>query len=199
MEVPISYHLIRSARRSLSIEIDGSLWVRVRAPSHMPVSIIEAHIERKRHWIEKHMYSLPRQGDTGTISKLDPKDIENMKRALHPYIITRVHDLWIQTDLPAYTSIRVTRSEHRWGSCSGTNRLCFSYRLAHYLPWAWSLSGWDPHRDDEEGSRFIDAIIIHELAHLREKHHKKSFWDLVYQLMPEYEHVIRWGKIARAR
>jgi len=39
--------------------------------------------------------------------------------------------------------------------------------------------------------KFIDAIIIHELAHLREKHHQKSFWDLVYSWIPDYESVMR--------
>jgi predicted metal-dependent hydrolase len=45
-------------------------------------------------------------------------------------------------------------------------------------------------------SPFIDAIIIHELAHLREKHHQKSFWKLVYQMMPEYEVIMKQKKIS---
>jgi predicted metal-dependent hydrolase len=40
-------------------------------------------------------------------------------------------------------------------------------------------------------SPFIDATIVHELAHLREKHHQRSFWDLVYRMMPEYEAVMK--------
>ena len=40
-------------------------------------------------------------------------------------------------------------------------------------------------------SDFIDAIIVHELAHLREKNHQKPFWDLVYRMMPDYEKVMK--------
>jgi predicted metal-dependent hydrolase len=41
------------------------------------------------------------------------------------------------------------------------------------------------------GREFIDAVIVHELAHLREKHHQSSFWKLVYTMMPEYETIMK--------
>jgi UTP pyrophosphatase len=40
-------------------------------------------------------------------------------------------------------------------------------------------------------SPFVDAIIIHELAHLREKNHQRPFWNLVYSMMPEYEFIMK--------
>jgi predicted SprT family Zn-dependent metalloprotease len=49
-------------------------------------------------------------------------------------------------------------------------------------------------QNDKE--KFIDAIIIHELAHLREKNHQKPFWDLVYRMMLEYESVMKDAKYA---
>ncbi|MBP6981645.1 M48 family metallopeptidase, partial [Candidatus Gracilibacteria bacterium] len=73
-------------------------------------------------------------------------------------------------------SIKITVSERRWGSCSGNNRLCFSYRLREYM---------------ENHPEFIDAVIIHELAHLEEKNHGASFWSLVYSWMPEYEMIMK--------
>jgi predicted metal-dependent hydrolase len=50
----ISYTLIRSSRRTLSIQItrDGELIA--RAPKRLSVSHIESFIVRKESWIEKH-------------------------------------------------------------------------------------------------------------------------------------------------
>jgi predicted metal-dependent hydrolase len=82
----------------------------------------------------------------------------------------------IRFSLPEITSTKITLSEKRWGSCSAKNGLCFSYRLGEYLG------------GKEE---FIDAIIVHELAHLREKNHQKPFWNLVYSMMPTYEVIMK--------
>lgn len=109
-----------------------------------------------------------------------------MKQALMMYIVPRIQEIWSQLSLPDYTHISVTKAEHRWGSCSSTNRLCFSYRLAEFLD-DWNQYSHLPHK---MRYAYIDAIIVHELAHLQEKHHKKPFWDLVYRIMPEYKHVI---------
>ena len=102
-----------------------------------------------------------------------------MKQALLEYIIPRIQSIHAQTSLPPYTSVKITKSEARWGSCSANNGLCFSYRLAAYL------------HTTEATSPFVDAIIVHELAHLREKNHQKPFWNLVYSMMPDYELIMK--------
>jgi hypothetical protein len=33
----------------------------------------------------------------------------------------------------------------------------------------------------------IDYVVVHELVHLEEKNHRKSFWRKVKVLMPDYE------------
>ncbi len=68
---------------------------------------------------------------------------------------------------PSKISFRKARS--RWGSCSSTNAISFNY-LMMKLP----LS-------------VIKYIIVHELAHIRHKHHQKKFWDCVKLYLPNYQ------------
>lgn len=202
MSIP-DYTLIRSSRRSLTIQIDREWSLIVRAPQRMSVSVIEDFIMRKREWIEKHQKRIHSTQHTVHGKKYTEIEIREMKERLKNYITPRVRELWMWKNLPPYTSIKITKSERRWWSCSGKNGLCFSYRLAEYLEKDIDIV----HRKDvfletntqntslwlctmTMHSSFIDAIIVHELAHLREKNHQKPFWDLVYSMMPEYEDII---------
>ena len=39
----------------------------------------------------------------------------------------------------------------------------------------------------KDGPReFLEAVVIHELAHLREKDHNKAFWRLCQHILPDY-------------
>lgn len=67
-----------------------------------------------------------------------------------------------------FQGVTVTGARTRWGSCSGKNRLSFSWRLCFASP---------------QGA---DYVILHELAHTREHNHSPRFWALVGRGMPDY-------------
>jgi len=69
-------------------------------------------------------------------------------------------------------SIRFRKTKRQWGSCSGKNVLSFNTMLMK-LP----LS-------------VIQYIIVHELAHIRHKHHQKSFWHCIEEHLPDYRERI---------
>ena len=73
--------------------------------------------------------------------------------------------------------IRFRKSKRQWGSCSSKNILCFNtmmMKLPHHV---------------------IQYIIVHELAHIKHKHHQKAFWQLVEHHLPEYK---KWVKELKA-
>jgi len=70
------------------------------------------------------------------------------------------------------TNIRFRKTKRQWGSCSGKNVLSFNTMLMK-LP-----------------QDVIQYIIVHELAHIKHKHHQKSFWNLVGQYLPDYKQRI---------
>lgn len=72
-------------------------------------------------------------------------------------------------------SVRDTRS--RWGSCSSTARLSFSWRLI-FAP-----------------REVMEYVVAHEVAHLRHMNHSEAFWNTVAVLCPEYEAAKDWLKL----
>jgi len=95
--------------------------------------------------------------------------------------IDRFYKKEAQTYIPAYAefwadkmrlwpaAIRFRKTKRQWGSCSGKNVLSFNTMMMK-LP-----------------QDVIQYIIIHELAHIKHKHHQKEFWQLVESYLPEYK------------
>lgn len=76
-----------------------------------------------------------------------------------------------------YNQVKVRDATTRYGSCMPTKKnLYFSSRLI-MLP-----------------ENIIDAIIVHELCHMRYKNHNKDFYDLVAKYIPNYKEIDRWLK-----
>ena len=87
----IDYTLIRSSRRTLSIQISHTGELTARAPMRMSVSQIEHFIMVKKDWIEKKIKNIKTKAPK--IQYTDTEIIE-MKKKLRAYIVPRVHELW---------------------------------------------------------------------------------------------------------
>jgi predicted metal-dependent hydrolase len=76
-------------------------------------------------------------------------------------------------------AVRDTKS--RWGSCSSSGALSFSWRLV-LAP-----------------ESVVDYVVAHEVAHLVEMNHGPRFWRLVRELYPDYAGPRAWLKRHRSR
>ncbi|MEO0327187.1 MAG: SprT family zinc-dependent metalloprotease [Pseudomonadota bacterium] len=72
--------------------------------------------------------------------------------------------------------LRITDTTSRWGSCSTTRTLSFSWRIIMAPP------------------EVLDYLAAHEVAHLREMNHSARFWSLVKDICPEMEKHKAWLK-----
>jgi predicted metal-dependent hydrolase len=79
----------------------------------------------------------------------------------------------------ARVGVRDTKS--RWGSCSASGALSFSWRLV-LMPEA-----------------VMDYVVAHEVAHLAEMNHGPRFWRLVRSLTPDPAMPRAWLKRHRGR
>ena len=61
MDNNIEYRLIRSKRRTISVEITPELEVVVRAPKRCSITEIEAFVNSRKSWIVRHLKSMERR------------------------------------------------------------------------------------------------------------------------------------------
>lgn len=73
---------------------------------------------------------------------------------------------------PKRITVRDTAS--RWGSCSTTRALSFSWRLILAPPFV------------------LDYVVAHEVAHLRQMNHGPRFWELVRELVGDVDKPQVW-------
>lgn len=162
----LSYTLVRSRRRTLALQVepDGSLTV--RAPLRCPNREIERFVALHADWAaEKRAQAKARLAAHPTPTPAEREALFAQTRALVVPLVAH----WSEQMglLPA--GIKITGAEHRFGSCSGKDSLCFSYRLAGYPPEA------------------VEYVVVHELAHIREKNHGPRFYALVADALPDYK------------
>jgi hypothetical protein len=74
----------------------------------------------------------------------------------------------------SYRRIAIRDTRSRWGSCSSTGTLSFSWRLA-LAP-----------------RRILDYVVVHELCHLVHHDHSHRFWSLLGRVRPSYRDERSW-------
>ena len=159
------YRLIRSARRTISLEITREPAVLVRAPMHCPQKEIDRFVENHESWIAVH---LERQRQRlAAHPEPTPEErqtlIERARQELPERVARYAAIMGVEP-----SGITITGARKRFGSCSGKNRLCFTWRLMAY--------------PDEA----IDSVVVHELAHIVHKNHGRDFYALVESVLPDY-------------
>ncbi len=172
----LEYKLIRSDRRSLSIEIkpDGALVV--RAPRRATPQGIRAFVLSKQDWVGKHRAELKRRAQeaaaAGALSEAEIRDLAERARLAIPARVA--HYAALMGVSPAGITIRCQKT--RWGSCSRRRTLSFNCLLMLTPP------------------EVLDSVVVHELCHIKEMNHSRQFYALVRHYYPEYDSCDAWLK-----
>ena len=110
-------------------------------------------------------------------------DREHAPRRFHDWLRTEVRkDISVSVDKYAKTlecnpkRIAIRDQATRWGSCSTTGTLSFSWRLIFAPPFV------------------LDYVAAHEVAHLREMNHGPRFWRLLRDAVPGMQRARIWLK-----
>ncbi len=166
--------VIRSSRRTIAIEIKSGRVI-VRAPDGCPKSVLEDMLAKNREKIERilktqreKMEAMPPEPSQEEIRLLAKEAM-----AALPLLV----DTWSRRMGVKPAGITITSARTRWGSCSAKNRLSFSCRLMR-MP-----------------QQFIEYVVVHELAHIREKNHSKAFYAIVEKYLPDWKERKKAGRV----
>ena len=219
----VNYRIQKSKKRkkTISLRIQNESEIIVSAPYFTPTAEINRFIEEKQNWIQK---TLRQQKDAALKNKakeyqagetflylgqayplevfFEPFENEGVVFSNGRFYLNAREDrelrkrcfvAWYKKKAAEYfrqrvefysrilklqpENIRITLAKSRWGSCSEDDRLAFSFPLIMAPP------------------VIIDYVIVHELAHIREKNHSRNFWRLVEAIIPDYDQSRRWLRI----
>ena len=166
----MDYTLIRSRRKTLAIEVTREAQVVVRAPLRCPQRQIDAFVESRRAWLEA---ALMRQKERlAAHPPLTEAEIADLRRRAKAHIPPRVA-YWAGVMGLAPATVKITSARTRFGSCSSKDTLCFSLYLMQYPPEA------------------IDAVVVHELCHMRHRDHSDAFYAEVARWLPDYRERVK--------
>ena len=208
--------IVRTKRKTIALQVTDDATLIVRAPLDINDSTIMKVVLNHREWIEEKKREIetrdpkfsPKEFVNGegflylgryyrlkiVDSQEEPLKFENgfylsrdalprakevfvkwYKKMAYEKISERVR-WYAQKRNFKYRKVNITNAQKRWGSSSSCGNLNFSWRLimAPLL--------------------VVDYVVVHELVHLEERNHAKSFWNKVKMLMPDYEKNRHWLK-----
>ena len=151
----------------MALEVGRELGVLVRAPYHVPEKEIEVFVLKHDTWILRSLKRM-HERKKARPDEPTPEAVQALIKLAKEVLPSRVA-YYSQLMQLKPAGITITGAKSRFGSCSGKNRICFSWRLMQYPP---------------EG---IDYVVVHELAHIVYQNHSRQFYELVAQYLPDWK------------
>lgn len=160
------YEIIRSKRKTLSVQVTEDCRVIVRAPRLYSERKIKKFLSEHEEWIEKAISK--QQTRMESKAELSDDDIKRLKKAAGEILPEKVE--YFSTIMGVHPeNVKITSAQKRFGSCSGKNNICFSYIVMLYPGEA------------------IDYVVVHELAHILHHDHSRSFYNEIEKVLPDYK------------
>ena len=172
----ISYQIIRSSRKTMSLEIKADGSVVVRAPLRLSEAKIQKFVEEKQEWILKNLEKIQkRDAQKENVQKLSALERQHLQNKACVVIPSRVA-YYAEKLGVSYGKITLRQQKTRWGSCAANGNLNFNWLLILAPP------------------EVLDYVVVHELCHRREMNHSQAFWKEVEKILPDYRERQKWLK-----
>lgn len=178
-----SIQIIRSSRRTLSLQVRHDGQVIVRVPRQATLSEIESFVRKNEEWLRKHLEKARKEQEAAASSAEPPLTMEEIRKLAEDAlrVIPRRAAYFAPLVGVRYGRITIRNQRTRWGSCSGKGNLNFNCLLMLAPP------------------EVLDYVVVHELCHRKEMNHSPRFWAEVERVIPEYKTYEKWLKTEGSR
>ena len=168
--------LIRSRRKTLSLQVQDGGEVVVRAPYYVPEREIRSFVGSHTGWIEKQLLkqkeALQKRNE---LQPLTEKELDVLCKKAR-IDLTRRAEYYAEQIGVSYGRISIRRQKTKWGSCSSAGNLNFNCLLML-------------------APEFVrDYVVVHELCHRKQMNHSPLFWAEVERILPYYRDSKKWLK-----
>lgn len=166
--------IIRTRRKTVSLEIRRDLTLVVRAPLSMGDRAVRAFLAEKEGWIRAHL-ARAAAAEAAAGPGLTPEEVRELADRARREIPERVARFAPAVGVD-WGRITIRSQVSRWGSCSSRGNLNFNCLLMLCPP------------------EVLDYVVVHELCHRRYMDHSRAFWGEVARVLPDYEGRRAWLK-----
>ena len=176
--IKTEYDIVRSSRKTLSLQMKPDGHLVVRAPHRTSDRQIRQFVENNSAWIQKHRELIEqrrRQEEMNPPPAITKETLERLRSLASETIPPRV-SYYANLMGVSYGRITIRAQKSRWGSCSAKGNLNFNCLLMLTPP------------------EVQNYVIVHELCHRKQMNHSPAFWREVEQIMPEYRRHRLWLK-----
>ena len=168
--------IIRSKRKTLSLEVTPDLQIILRAPYWVKDRDIDKFVKEREGWIRKSIAKVSKkQEEQKNIKPISLDEVRALKKKAAAIIPPRV-EYYADIIGVNYGRITIRCQKTVWGSCSFDHNLNFNCLLM-LVP--------EP---------VLDYVIVHELCHILELNHSRTFWNHVASVLPDYKKRRNWLK-----
>lgn len=161
----LKYSILRSDRKSMVIEIRQSSEILVRVPRHVSDTQADRFVMKNQEKILMNLQKLKKRPQAVPLTQSQVAALQQKALEILPQKVAYFSRML--NVVPRH--VKITSAQKRFGSCSASHGLCFSYLLMQYPDAA------------------IDYVVLHEMAHIIHHNHSRQFYDLIAQHMPDYQ------------
>lgn len=150
--------------RHIRISVQMGHFVRVTKPVYISDREVRKFIDEKKDWIVDKIDEFGEYGNDENLFVDDREHFLKHKEEALAFCEAKVA-YWNRERKFPVNAIKVKRVRSMWGSCSSQGNLNFNYKII-FIP-----------------EKIADAVIVHELCHLKELNHSSRFWKLVGEVL----------------
>ena len=158
--------------RNIRLSIEGSGKIHLTCPYGITEPEIYDFVLAKEDWIRKNLKKVESKERLAEKPKLKKREVDGLKSLIDDYVYK--YSVVMGAEI---FDVKIRKMKTEWGNCNYAKKILTFNTYLYYM-----------------SERFIEAIVVHELAHIFVHNHSKKFYDIVTKYLPDYRERIKEEK-----